>query len=211
MKIKRSKKLRPWRGDLVAAIYDTIMVRSVFPRKFRADYDKHCRIIETHLAEVHKKDILEVGTGSGFTAAYLAPDNRYSGSDISPGLMKRAEKRFARKGFKLEENASFYRAGAESLPFENGCFDYGICLLTLNFIDNTEKALEELNRVMRTGSTILFCVPCLERMETGVRIRGQLYTAEELKTLFCRAGFCFKIEPEENGALLYFTVQKSTG
>ncbi len=200
----QNKKTGRWRGDLVAGLYDWIMVHSVFPGKFHAGYEKHCRIIEEFLNDIHGEEIIEVGTGSGFTAPYIPHDNKYTGTDISPNLLKKAERRFAGYGFTSGDNAGFTRAPGESLPFPDSSFSYAICLLTFNFISGQAEALKELHRVLKQGSRALFCVPCPERLLPGVKIQGKLHTGEELRDLSREAGFSYEESKAENGALLYF-------
>ena len=55
--------------------------------------------------DIHGKTVLELASGSGSAVYFLAKDNRYTGSDISPGLLKRAVKKFNTAGFK---EAEFY-------------------------------------------------------------------------------------------------------
>ena len=202
-------KQRWWSGDLVSGIYDQIMIRSVFPRKFKADYRIHCQIIEDILKKVHSQSIIEIGTGSGFTAPYIPLDNEYTGVDISPNLLKKAAGRFKENGFTEGEDVFLERACAEQLPFENNSFSYGLCILTFNFIQDQKKAVEELSRVMKKGSTGLFAVPCPERMDRKVNIKGTLLSSDNLKRLFADEGFTYNLLPVTNGALLYFTVSSS--
>jgi len=47
-------------------------------------------------------------------------------------------------------------------------------------------------------------VPVLERNKHNAKIRGVLYTEDELKMLFQKYNFQFERIPYVNGALLYF-------
>ena len=204
------EKTTPWKGDIAAAFYDRIMIKSVFPRKFRTDFEKHTELLSEVLSPLHSKDIIEIGTGSGISADFLSVDNNYSGVDISPRLLKRAAKRFARKGFRCGEsgNASFHRTSAESLPFDETSYDYGICLLTLNFIPDARRCLLELKRVLRPESTAFFSVPCRGLLNEDTGIRGTVLSKEELERLFVQCGFSIRIL-DQRGALLYFEAGNS--
>ena len=53
-------------------------------------------------------------------------------------------------------------ASAEQLPFKKSVFDQAICVEVLEHIDKDEKALSEINRVLKKGSRLLFTVPNLD-------------------------------------------------
>ena len=57
--------------------------------------------------------MLELATGSGNAVNFLPNDNKYTGADISPGLLRKAVKRFRAAGFKDDE---FYVTSADDLP-----------------------------------------------------------------------------------------------
>jgi len=197
----RPSGARPWAGELVALIYDWAMSRSVFPRLFAADQDKHGTILGDALSAVHGQGIVELGTGSGSAADWLPNDNRYVGNDISPALLRQARKRFAAAGF---ENATFYVAPAADLPFSDGQVDLILCVLTLNFCGSTEVVLAEVARLLVFGGRLLCCVPVPERAPAGSTIHGELHPSDELAAICRRQGLSFQPLDETNGALLYF-------
>ncbi|MBN1449774.1 MAG: class I SAM-dependent methyltransferase, partial [Anaerolineales bacterium] len=145
----RIMRFTPWLGDSFSLLYDPIMNRSVFPRKFGGDIQKHYRTLTQALAGVQGVRVLELGTGSGSAVHFLNKDNPYTGVDVSPGLLKQAAKRFIRAGF---QNPEFYVVSADDLPFESGCFDICLCILSLNFIGNVEKVFQEIHRVLLPNS-----------------------------------------------------------
>ena len=198
------QNLRPWKGDLVAAFYDRIMIKSVFPRKFRADFEKHKDILSEHLGTLSSRNIIELGTGSGITADFLPSDCHYTGVDVSPRLLKRAELRFRENGF---GHTSLWRGSAESLPFDDDSFDKGICLLTLNFISDAHRAIQELYRVLKSGSSAFFSVPCRGLIEKDTGINGTIRSEKEVLRLFAQSGFTIRTL-HHNGALLYFDAEK---
>lgn len=123
-------KFKPWLGDFLSFMYDSIMEKSIFPKKFQADMDKHSDFLKSQLKEIHKSMVLELACGSGSLSQQLPSDNRYTGTDISPGLIKAAVKKFRSAGF---NNTEFYISDVSDLPFEDGCFDACVCSLSLNF------------------------------------------------------------------------------
>jgi len=197
----RPTRLRPWLGDIVSPFYDAIMRRSVFPKKFLADIDRHVAILREALSDVHGQRVLELGTGSGSATAFLPADNRYVGSDVSPSLLRQAAKRFQRAGF---SGSAFYVAGAESLPFANDTFDLCLCIISLNFFGETAPVLSDIQRMLVPGGRLLCAVPVPERSPHGSVIHGTLHSEAELDQLCADQGLALAAFPDQNGALLYF-------
>lgn len=197
----RPVRFKPWLGDSFSFLYDSIMSRSVFPNKFGADMQRHYEILRQELADVHGRQVLELATGSGSAVHFLSSDNRYTGTDISPGLLRQAAKRFEQAGFPEPE---FYVVSAFDLPFEDGTVDLCLCILSLNFIGNVGGVFREARRVLVPQGTLVCCVPVPERNELHSTIRGTLYSEAELSQLCQGCGLTFQTLSSENGALLYF-------
>lgn len=194
-------RFKPWLGDALAFLYDTIMEKSVFPKKFAADIDEHYDILRQELKDVENRRVLELATGSGSAVNFLHPNNRYAGTDISPGLLGKATTKFRAAGFR---DADFYLASASDLPFDDAMFDVCLCILSLNFFDDLAGVLREVNRVLAGDSLFLCCVPVPERNRLCRKIRGRLYSEEELRQTVENHGFRFNSIACENGALFYF-------
>ncbi len=194
-------RMRPWIGDAFAFLYDWIMRRSIFPKKFGASMEDHQEIMASILGEVHGKRILEIAAGSGSAAEFLSPDNAYVGTDISPGLLRRAVRKLQGAGF---SNSSFFVVPAENLPFENRTFDLVLCVLALNFFEDVDQILVEVKRVLASGGVFVCAVPVPERKKTSSPIRGKLRSEAELKALLKQHGFGFESVSTQNGCLLYF-------
>ena len=205
MRNKHVSRFRPWLGDSLSFLYDFIMNRSVFPKKFGGDMQKHYAALSRMFKDIHGKRLLELGTGSGSAVHFLKHDNDYTGVDVSPGLLKQAVKRFAEAGF---QNSEFYIASADDLPFENGTFDLCLCILSLNFIGNVEKVFQEISRLLIPSGLFVCCVPVPEKKPAQSTIRGDLYSEMELKKICQEHGLIFEPVPCENGALVYFKAVK---
>ena len=203
----RLMQFKPWLGDSFSFMYDFIMRNSVFPRKFGSNIQKHNEILKQELGSISKKQILELATGSGSAIHFLDNNNHYTGTDISPELLRLAAKQFRKSGF---TEAEFYVASAENLPFEDGIFDLCLCILSLNFFNNAEMVFKEIKRVLVTGGMLVCCVPVPERNSLNSTIRGILYSESELKKICEKHGFRFGDISSENGALLYFKARKSS-
>jgi ubiquinone/menaquinone biosynthesis C-methylase UbiE len=197
----RVRRFKPWLGDSFSFLYDFIMKRSVFPRKFGADMGRHSEILARELKDVHGEPVLELATGSGSAVSFLPNDNQYAGTDVSPGLLRRAAKNFRAAGF---EGAEFYVASAEDLPFADRTFSTCLCILSLNFFPDAGKVFQEVKRVLLPGGVFIVSVPVPERNRLKRTIHGTLHSEEELGRMSAENGFKFETVPAENGVLLYF-------
>ena len=195
------KIFKPWLGDAFSFLYDFLMKNSIFPKKFGGDIIRHNEILSEELKGVHKKRVLELAAGSGSAVIFLPNDNLYTGSDISPGLLRKAEKKFRNAGFK---NAEFFVTCADDLPFDDNLFDIILCILSLNFFDDITKVLKEVKRVAVPAALFICSVPVPERNSLQSKIRGTLHSEKELVEICQENGFSFESIPAGNGALLYF-------
>jgi ubiquinone/menaquinone biosynthesis C-methylase UbiE len=177
------------------------MKSSIFPKKFGGDMSKHYEILSQEMKEIHGKRVLELATGNGSAVNFLPNDNQYTGTDISPGLLRKAVKSFRAASFK---EAEFYVTSADDLPFDNSFFPICLCILSLNFFSDVKKVFQEIKRVLVPGAVFICSVPVPERNRLQSTIRGMLYSEDELERICKEHDFRFESIPFENGALLYF-------
>ena len=96
--------------------------------------------------------VLDVATGTGFTALAFAPlVTTVIGMDVSPGMLEQARKQ---AGERRIANAVFQEGAAESLPFGEGTFDIVTCRIAPHHFLSVEKFLEEAARVLKTGGRL---------------------------------------------------------
>jgi ubiquinone/menaquinone biosynthesis C-methylase UbiE len=204
---KNGRKIRykPWLGDLFSFLYDSIMTKSVFPKKFEASIEKHKQFLKDELSGTHDKSVLELATGSGNISEILPCNNIYTGIDISEGLLRIAYKKFLKAEFKYFE---LFVCGAEELPFQDQLFDICICNLSLNFFSDLASVIQEVKRVLKYKGIFICSVPVPEKNQKQSVIRGNLYSENELKNIFETNGFNFTSYDFRNGALLYFKAVK---
>lgn len=195
------KRFKPWLGDMASFLYDPVMTRFIFPKKLGADMNRHYEILREELAPIGQARVLELAAGSGGAVHFLDLANVYVGTDISPGLLRQAAKRFRNAGF---DDARFYITGAEDLPFSDGRFDCCLCILSLNFFNDANRVLGEVRRVLNSGGRLVCAAPVPERNERRSLIRGTLRTEIEIEELCRKHDLDFQSLPARNGALLYF-------
>jgi len=94
--------------------------------------------------------LLDVGCGTGiFTGSILSSGAEVVGLDISIPMVARAVSRFQGQRF------SPLAGNMLSLPFASGSFDKVYSMTALEFVDNAQAAVAELQRVTRTGGIIV--------------------------------------------------------
>jgi len=134
---------------------------SVWGHVFAAIYDRMCAATEEAGLRAHRAalvgeatgDVLEIGGGTGANLPFY-------GDGVQTLTITEPEKPMARR---LEQQigertpaATFVRAPAEELPFEDASFDVTVSTLVLCTVDDQPRALRELRRVLRPRGRLLF-------------------------------------------------------
>ncbi len=127
--------------SVLAPLYD-IAVRGPLDRARRSSLAR--------LNDVNGKNILINGIGTGLDLEYLPAGARYTGSDITPLMLKRADKRAKQSGIDIKLEC----ADSLELPFKNESFDIIIMHLILAVVPNPERALQEAGRVLKSNGCI---------------------------------------------------------
>ena len=97
--------------------------------------------------------VLDVATGTGFTALAFAPRvGSVVGLDVSPGMLRQAEAYAAERGI---TNAAFQEGAAELLPFAGGSFDLVTCRVAPHHFLDIQKFLSETARVLKPGGAFV--------------------------------------------------------
>jgi ubiquinone/menaquinone biosynthesis C-methylase UbiE len=98
-------------------------------------------------------NILEIGFGTGLNLPHYPESVRkITIIDPNPGMHRRAQRRIQESGLEVDQRL----ISGEQLPFNDGTFDYVISTFTLCSIEDVQRAVEELYRVLRPGGRFLF-------------------------------------------------------
>ena len=102
--------------------------------------------------EVQGKSMLEVGSGRGgganYIARYLKPE-RIVGMDLAKNAVK-----FAGQNFK-QPNLDYQQGNAEALPFDDASFDVVLNVESSHAYGSVPNFLKEVHRVLRPGGVFL--------------------------------------------------------
>ena len=104
------------------------------------------------------KDVLEVGSGRGGGASYIARylhPRSYTGLDICKPAI-----RFSKARYADQDNLQFRVGDALSLPFANDSFDVVVNVESAQHYGDMARFLEEVHRVLRPGGH--FLMACFE-------------------------------------------------
>ena len=113
---------------------------------------KWFRELEKHLPENGKLKILDVGTGTGFFAVLLAQaGHRVEGVDLTPAMLEEARALAAQRGLDI----TFREMDAQTLDYEDGCFDAVISRNLTWTLPDPERAYGQWSRVLKPGGVLL--------------------------------------------------------
>lgn len=121
------------------------------------EHDARMRAVESVQAGKHDR-ILEVAVGTGSILAKILQGNPghnlVCGTDISHGMLRKAQQTLVRAGF---PGAILVEADGLGLPFRDGTFDvvYNSYMLDLMPIDEIPAVLAEFRRLLEPGGRIV--------------------------------------------------------
>lgn len=126
---------------LLAPIYDHIV---------SGPLDTARRNSLSSLGSGSSKKILINGIGSGLDIPYLPQDADYTGTDITPAMLKIAQQR----ALKYSLNIDLICTDSQNLPFRDEEFDSIIMHLILAVVPDPVLALQESARVLKKGGSL---------------------------------------------------------
>ena len=127
--------------DIYAPIYEKAM--HMDKKYYSYMYDRIPVIIKD-------KEVLEIATGPGLLAKHVAHfTKKMLATDYSDGMIKEAKKG------EYPNNLTFEVADATSLPYNDNSFDVVIIANALHVMANPDKALKEIDRVLREDGVMI--------------------------------------------------------
>lgn len=146
--------------------------------------------------------IVDLGCGGGYNVKRLLEKSQSAkvyGVDISAESVRKAKKINSKE---LGKRCEIMQGSAEKLSFADGSINLVTAFETVFFWKNIETCFKEIRRIVKSGGSFVIInnygspdidwekkVPCMTR-----------YTAEEIKSLLEKAGFC-NVSVEKNGTL----------
>lgn len=127
--------------------------------------------------------VLDVATGTARLPIALLETPVFQGRIVGIDLSRQMLTQAAEKLGDQLNRVSLIWGPAENLPFPDDVFDVVTCLESLEFMENPEKALEEMVRVLRPGGILLIS----NRINTRW-MPGRLWDEDELCDLMYQYG-----------------------
>ncbi|MFP4180904.1 MAG: class I SAM-dependent methyltransferase [Spirochaetaceae bacterium] len=109
---------------------------------FKGVYDTEVEALRRVIPGEDKTGV-EIGAGSGLFASRLGVQY---GVEPSGAMLEKARAR----GIEMKQGA------AEKLPYPDESFDYTLMVTAICFLDDMDKAMEEIRRVLKPGGWALF-------------------------------------------------------
>ncbi len=137
-----------------------------------------------------RKKVLEIGCGQGFNAYCLSKHNDVIGVDISKEDIAISKKRYPNVDFRL--------MNIENLQFEDKYFDEVYALDTLEHVDNLDKVITEVKRVLKNSGKFIVNIPYWKSEQWLLKLMPtyfeeihhiRVFTEEELENLLSKKGF----------------------
>jgi ubiquinone/menaquinone biosynthesis C-methylase UbiE len=145
-------------------------------------------IVSAHLKKLPKTNWLELGCGTGHWTKFFSENGlQITAVDNSEAMLEIARS-------KNLENVQFINADATRLPFHDARFSGIVSITMLEFVDDLKGALNEINRVLKPGGTlVLGCLNALSepgknKNNDPVFQHARFFTPNEITEMLARFG-----------------------
>ena len=103
---------------------------------------------------IEGKNVLEIGCGRGYLSALVAQITGVAAFDISRGSLN-----YAKELGNFGDNVFYFQGNVYSIPFEAETFDIVIAAEVLEHLAGPDRAMREINRVLKVGGIVIASVP----------------------------------------------------
>jgi len=145
-------------------------------------------IVSAHLKRLPKTNWLELGCGTGHWSKFFSDWGfQITAVDNSEAMLEIARS-------KNLENVDFMNADAARLPFPDGHFSGIVSITMLEFVEDLELVLNEIDRVLKPeGTLVLGCLNALSepgknKNNDPVFQHARFFTPSEIKEMLTRLG-----------------------
>lgn len=122
----------------------------IYERAMKSQKSIYDYIYKEISAAASEKNVLELATGPGMIAKHIASSAKsVTATDFAPKMIEAAKKG------SVPENVSFEVADATNLRYQNDSFDLVVIANALHIIPEPEKALAEIDRVLKANGTLI--------------------------------------------------------
>ncbi len=142
---------RPWLQPLRAVIAE-------LGNRYLYAWAAHC--IEK-LAGSRPLNILDAACGDGMLRRHIARRHHYFGVDFSARPLARAARYYP---------ADYFRGDLNYLPFADASFDVAVALQSFQYLDDPQRAVQQIARVLKPGGCFLLSVPNADSLK--YRLQG---------------------------------------
>lgn len=122
----------------------------IYERAMKSQKSIYDYIYKEISAAASGKIVLELATGPGMIAKHIASSAKsVTATDFAPKMIEAAKKG------SVPDNVSFEVADATNLRYQNDSFDLVVIANALHIIPEPEKALAEIDRVLKANGTLI--------------------------------------------------------
>ncbi|HAM78015.1 MAG TPA: methyltransferase type 11 [Treponema sp.] len=122
----------------------------IYERAMKSQKSIYDYIYKEISAAASEKNVLELATGPGMIAKHIASSAKsVTATDFAPKMIEAAKKG------SVPDNVSFEVADATNLRYQNDSFDLVVIANALHIIPEPEKALAEIDRVLKANGTLI--------------------------------------------------------
>ncbi|MGH9967313.1 MAG: class I SAM-dependent methyltransferase [Pyrinomonadaceae bacterium] len=139
------------RAEEIASAYD--QWAQTYEAVENATRDMAAKALRTHSLDLHDRDVLEIGCGTGLNTRYLAQQSRnVLALDFSAGMLEQARANVS------AANVRFVQSDIQlQWPLAKASVDLVICMLVLEHVSELDHTFQEASRVLRRGGEFFVC------------------------------------------------------